>query len=160
MRFLIIMLTIIAFSGCAAAPPMKADSNLSMTGASATKSPVTIHFGTPLIVRFPKNEPVSVEDYIRCGLFLFDECRYKEADEAFKKAREKIADPPGDLFRACLISSAVCELLLNDKARFVNTVRVLKSTYNPYELLYVKRYDPRCEVIFNLYDKFIQTGNY
>jgi len=162
MRIFIIFLSIITFIGCSSNPskPLKSSQNSYSTDESLNQTTTKLRFKRPMETKTPAEDPVSVEDHIRCGLFLFDHCHYKEADEAFAGARNRILDHSNELYRACLISSGVCNLMANDKAGFIKNIKELKSTYNRYELLNIKNNQPRLKKLFSLYNQILFTGNY
>jgi len=122
--------------------------------------PITLRFKTPLIIKIPTKEPATVEDRIRLALFYVDKQRFDEANKEFNMARQRITDPKTTIYRACLISSAVCLLLIDDKPSYVKTVKELKSTFNQYELIDIENRDQRLKTIFELYDAIIKAGNY
>ncbi len=121
---------------------------------------VKLHFKRPFIAKAPGKNPVTAEDHICCGHFYFEQERFAEAAEEFEKARLRISEPQNSLYRACLISTAVCHLLTDNRTAFIETIRELKTTFNRYELLIVAKRDERVKALFSLYDEFIKTRNF
>ncbi|MFH1624845.1 MAG: hypothetical protein ABID54_06785, partial [Pseudomonadota bacterium] len=78
--------------------------------------------------------------------------------EEFERARQRISEPQNSLYRACLISSAVCHLLTDNRDSFVKVIRELKATFNRYELLVVEQQGERLKALFGLYEEFLKTG--
>jgi len=146
---------------------------LSLTGCATTNaktkalSPecksleiVQLRFKRPIKVTPPEKDPVTTDEHIRCGLFYFDQERFAAAANEFEKARKRISGRQNPLYRACLMSAAVCHLLADNKPAFMQTIKELKSTYNRYELIVVKDSDNRVKVLYELYDKLMKTGNF
>jgi len=144
---------------------------LSLAGCSTSKpkpllpayrpvETVNLHFKRPLIVQTPERDPVTVEEHILCGLFYFDQERFAEAADEFEKARRGIGHPWNNLNRVCLMSAATCHLLTDNKEAFVKNVDELKCTYSSYQLITIQKRDCRVKAIFDLYDQFMETGNY
>ena len=121
---------------------------------------VQLRFKRQVRVTTPEKEPVTVEEHIRCGLFYFDQERFAAAANEFEKARKRISGRQNPLYRACLMSAAVCHLLADNKPAFIKAIKDLKSTYNRYELIVVKDSDDHVKVFFALYDKLMKTGNF
>ena len=141
-------------AGCATSKPKP------LPPAYRPAETVNLHFKRPVAIRMPEHNPVTVEEHIRCGLFYFDQERFAEAADEFEKARREIGHPWNDLNRACLMSVATCHLLTDNKESFVKTVEELKCTYSSYQLITIEKRDCRVKAIFELYDKFMKTGNY
>ena len=121
---------------------------------------INLHFNRPLIIRMPEKDPVTVEEHIRCGLFYFEQEKFQEAADEFEKATQTVTDPQNPLYRECLMSLATCNLITDNKAGFIKTVRKIKSSYTTYEITVIERRDRHVKAIFDLYDEFMKTGNY
>lgn len=121
---------------------------------------INLDFRSPLIIKTPEQDPVTTEEHIRCGLFYFEQERFGDAATQFEKAGQRISDGQNPLYRACLMSAAVCQLLADDKPAFMKAVQELKSSFSRYELLVIEGKDERVKAIFGLYDAFLKTGNY
>lgn len=121
---------------------------------------IKLHFKDPLITKTPEQDPATAEEHIRCGLFYFDQERFVDAATQFEKAGQRISDRQNQLYRACLMSAAVCQLLADDKPAFMEAVQELKSSFSRYELLVIEGKDERVKAIFGLYDAFLKTGNH
>lgn len=121
---------------------------------------IRLHFKRPLIVRTPEKDPVTTDEHIRCGLFYFDQEQFVAAAGEFEKARKGISGRQNPVYRACLMSAAVCHLLADNKPAFMQTIKELKSTYNRYELIVVENSDARVKVLYELYNELMKTGNF
>ncbi len=146
---------------------------LSLTGCATTKEKpealsleckppkiVQLRFKRLIKVTPPEKDPVTTDEHIRCGLFYFDQEKFVAAANEFEKARNGISGRQNPLYRACLMSAAVCHLLADNKPAFMQTIKDLKSTYNRYELIVVKDSDDSVKVLYELYDKVMKTGNF
>ena len=131
LRFLHCLLGLIAstalcvsFTGCATPKP-KPEVAFPVLKPAET---IRLHFKRPLIVRTPEKDPVTTDEHIRCGLFYFEQERFAAAANEFEKARKGISGRQNPLYRACLMSAAVCHLLADNKPAFMQTIKELKST--------------------------------
>jgi len=146
--------TIIVFmAGCSI---LRSDPE-SLTPVYHPEKVISVHFGRPLIIQTPKRDPVTVEEYIRCGLFYFEQGRFAEAAGAFEKAKEGIRDPWTPLYRSCLVSEAICHLLTDNRSDFTKAVKEIRSTYTAYELMVIGQQDPRMNTLFGLYRQFSEN---
>ena len=143
-------------TGCAASKPKPKP----FVPAYKPAETINLNFKRPLIVKTPDHDPETVEEHIRCALFYYDQEKFLEAADEFEKTRQKISDPQTPIYRACLVSLAVSQLLTDNKPGFVKTVQDLKSTYTKYELMVIENKDQRVKALFNLHDEFMKTGNY
>ena len=141
-------------AGCATSKPTP------LPPAYRPADTVNLHFKRPLIIKTPDASPVTVEEHIRCGLFYFDQERFAEAADQFEEAQQRINDRRNPLNRACLISTAVCHLLTDNKPGFIKAAKELKSSYTQYELVAIEKMNGQVKAIFDLYDEFMKTGNY
>lgn len=148
--------TYLLLAGCAAKRPKP----VAFTPLPPLARPVDLRFESPLVVTVPKQDPVTAEEHIRCGLFYYDQQRFQEAAKEFGMAGSRIVDPHNPLYRDCLLSKAICDLNLDDKPAFLKDIRELKTAYTKYDLVVVKQRDERLRVVFELYDRIMQTGNY
>ena len=146
----------VSLTGCAT-PKHKPEAAISVFKSAET---INLHFKRPLLVWTPENDPATTEEHIRCGLFYFAQERFAASANEFGKARKKIFEDQNPLYRACLMSTATCHLLADNKQAFMQTIKELKATYNRYELIVVKDSDDRVNVLYELYNRLIKTGNF
>ena len=152
----IIAAMLFLLTGCAASKPKPKP----LVPAYKPAETINLNFKRPLIVKTPDHDPETVEEHIRCALFYYNQEKFNEAVDEFEKARQKLSDPKTPIYRTCLISLAVSNLLTDNKPEFIKTVQNLKLTYTRYELMVIENKDQRVKAIFNLYDEFMKTGNY
>ena len=115
---------------------------------------VELTFDSPLTVRTPEHDPTSVKDFIEVGLFYFDKEQYASAAEAFHQARSKVVNSNCGLARQCLIASAICYLVLDDRENFKSATGQLKASYSRYELMDINSIDNRAVTLFKLSEEF------
>ena len=115
---------------------------------------ISVHFKRPLVINTPKKDPVTVKEYIRCGLFYFEQGRFVDAAGSFEKARKGIDEPWAPLYRSCLVSQAVCHLLTDDRVAYMRTIKEIRSTYTSYELMVVEQQDLQMRTLLGLYQEF------
>jgi len=119
---------------------------------------VSFRFPQPLVVETPAGDPTTAQEHILCGLFYFEHGRYEEAAGEFSLARARITDFRNRLSRDCLVSEAVCYLLTDNKAAFVQAVNTLRATYTHYELMAIENQDRRLRALTDISNAFGQIG--
>lgn len=155
-RFTVMVAFLMVLTGCAATRYEVAETPLNEVPVET----VRIYFKRPFVAGTPAHDPVTVEEHIRCAHFYFEQARFEEAAEEFDRARQRIREPQNALYRACLISSAVCHLLTDNRDSFVKTIQELQSTFNRYELVVIEKRDERLKALFELYKEFLRTGTF
>jgi len=138
---------------------------LGLTGCAGTQQAVPVEpeikphqlsavfFKYPLKVTVPAADPLSTEEFVYAGLFFFQEGSYVDAAQNFEEASDRILETGHPLRRLCLMSAAVCYLLLDDKALFVDTVEKLRLTYTRYQLTALRRMEPRARALLDMCEK-------
>jgi len=117
-----------------------------------------IFFMYPLNITTPEKDPVTTQEFVNTGLFFFQEGAYADAAVNFDRAADGIFDERHPFRRLCLMSAAVCRLLLDDKAAFVDTVEQLRRTYTSYQLVILPKTSPQAQALLDMCDK-IKTAN-
>ncbi len=146
---MIILLTMtvgMGLSGCASKPQMREIEPL--------YQPIDLTFSNPLNATIPQYDPISVEDFIRVGLFYFNKEQYASAAMAFHQANARIVGNESQLARQCLIASAICYLILDDRENFQKTTGQLKASYNRYQLMDIDSLDKRVSTLLSLSEDF------
>ena len=121
---------------------------------------VQLSFKRHIQVTPPKKNPVTAEEHIRCGLFYFNREKFIAAGGEFEKAKKKISGRQNSLYRACLMSAAVCNLLADNKPVFLKAIKELKTNYSRYELMIIEGKDDRVKTLLALYNKLMKTCNF
>jgi len=136
-----------AFIGCVSSPPVPI----------IPKEPVvkTLRFSRNIQSMPPHKKPSTVEEHIKCGLFYFDQEKYKKAASEFTNGSKKIINKNNSLYRSCLLSASVCHLLNDDKNSFVKTFEAVQTSYSEYEWLVAKD-DVQLKSLLRLYDELIK----
>jgi hypothetical protein len=111
---------------------------------------VELTFNTPLTVTIPEYDPITVEDFIMVGLFYFNKEQHTSAAEAFRQASARIIDRNSELARQCLVASATCYLIIDDRENFQKTTGQLKASYNRYQLMDIGSIDKRVDTLLRL----------
>ena len=149
---LILVMTIagMGLSGCSASKPQTAE----LEPVFQPIEQVTLTFDNPLTVTIPEHDPVTIKDFIQVGLFYFSKEQYASAAEAFHRARSRVINSNCALARQCLVASAICYLVLDDRENFKSTTEQLKASYNRYELMDISSIDNRVSTLLRLSEEF------
>ena len=140
----------LGLSGCSASKPQTAE----MEPVFQPNEQVSLTFDNPLTVTIPEHEPVTVKDFIQVGLFYFSKEQYASAAEAFHQARSMVVNSNCAIARQCLVASAICYLVLDDRENFKSIAGQLKAAYSRYELMDISSIDNRASTLLRLSEEF------
>ena len=112
--------------------------------------PICLNFPKNIEPQIPQKDPVSVDDYIQCGLFYDSQHKYKEAAESFIQAGYMISEKHNPLRQACFTASAVSYLLTGNTKGFLLSMHWLEKSYSSYQWIVESKQNPKLAVLNTL----------